>query len=189
MTEKIWFTSDQHYYHDNIIKYCGRPFSEASEMNRVMVERHNSVVGPKDKVYHIGDFAFRIEEKAIRALARSLNGRHTIILGNHDHDKSLPKVLFDWNVHYRIFETKIDDVQVTMCHYPMMSWQASFHGSFQLHGHTHGMIPFDPMVRRLDVGVDCWNFTPVSWETVKAKLLAVPTPKEQKGDERNDSSY
>ena len=180
MTQKIWFTSDQHFNHDNIIQYCSRPFSNVASMNEALIDNHNSVVGPKDQVYHLGDFAFRGDEKSTRALARKLNGRHTLILGNHDNERALPRILFDWCCHYRILETKIDDIQVTMCHYPMLSWQASFHGSFQLHGHTHGTVGFDPAVRRLDVGVDCWGFRPVSWEVVKEKLSSVPTPKELK---------
>jgi len=54
---KVFFTSDTHFNHVNIIKYCSRPFSSVEEMNREMIARWNSVVGPEDTVFHLGDFA------------------------------------------------------------------------------------------------------------------------------------
>jgi calcineurin-like phosphoesterase family protein len=54
---KVFFTSDTHFNHANIISYCSRPFSSADEMNREIIARWNAVVGPEDTVYHLGDFA------------------------------------------------------------------------------------------------------------------------------------
>lgn len=183
----IFFTSDQHYGHENIIKYCDRPFSSVKEMDEVMIENHNKTVKPEDTVYMVGDFAFHYHPEDILKLAKKLNGKKVWITGNHDRHigKEFPGQIF-----HRILELGGKDwfpYNPTLCHYPMLSWNASFHGSFQLHGHTHGTIPFDPTVRRLDVGVDCWDFKPVAWEIVRAKLEAVPTPKQKSvyGDSKN----
>lgn len=175
-TPRFWFTSDQHYGHNKIIEYANRPFGSVGEMDEEMIRRHNEVVSQGDFVFHLGDFMFHATEVKLKNLLRKLNGNHGVILGNHDHDplfKTIPH-------HYRLWERSFEGIQVTLCHYPMLSWQASFHGAFQLHGHTHGTIPFDPLVRRLDVGVDCWDFRPVEWEIIRTRLLAVPTPKQLK---------
>jgi calcineurin-like phosphoesterase family protein len=179
MTKEIFFTSDQHYGHGNIIKYCNRPFSSVPEMNEVMRENHNKTVQPSDMVYMVGDLAFHHTQEELIKLAKSLNGNKVFILGNHDQHISG----FPGEQIYRILELRgkfWEGYDPTLCHYPMMSWNKSFHGSFQLHGHTHGMIPFDPNVRRLDVGVDSNNFYPISWDEVKTKLNKVLTPKIQK---------
>lgn len=86
---EIWVTSDTHFFHDNIIKYCGRPFSNALEMNDYMVEKWNATVKPQDKVYHLGDVYMGggNTRDSISALLRSLNGKKRLILGNHDNGK------------------------------------------------------------------------------------------------------
>jgi calcineurin-like phosphoesterase family protein len=172
-----FFTSDQHYNHAKIIEYCNRPFSSVKEMDEVMIENHNKTVTPQDIVYFIGDLAFHLSPEEILKLVRKLNGNKIWVTGNHDEFiKGFPG-----QIYHRILELsggRWSPYNPTLCHYPMLSWNASFHGSFQLHGHTHGTISFDPNVRRLDVGVDTNNFTPISWDEIVAKLSKIPTPKE-----------
>lgn len=173
--KKVFFTSDQHYGHTNIIEYCKRPFSSVEEMDEVLIQNHNKVVKPWDTVYMLGDLAIWRSPHKIVDLARKLNGTKILIMGNHD--KITPG--FPGKEVFRFMEligSNWDGFDPTLCHFPMLSWNKSHHGTFQLHGHTHGNIPFDPKIRRLDVGVDCWNYTPVSWEEVRAKLEAVPAP-------------
>lgn len=92
----IYFTSDQHFYHANIIKYCNRPFATPAEiehgtiseisvfaMNHTMLENFNSVVKPGDTVYHLGDFA--LAHRAVTVFLPQMNGEHHLIAGNHDH--------------------------------------------------------------------------------------------------------
>lgn len=55
---KVFIIADTHFYHENIIKYCDRPFENASIMNDIMIEKWNSVVGKSDIVIHLGDFRF-----------------------------------------------------------------------------------------------------------------------------------
>lgn len=159
------------------MKYCKRPFSSVEEMDEAMIERHNKIVKPSDIVYWLGDFAFHKSDEEISKLIRRHNGEKIIITGNHDR-RSFHSMASE--SYYRILElsAKIFDPGLTLCHYPMMSWNKSFHGAFHLHGHTHGMIPFDGVNRRLDAGVDVHNFTPISWEEVRDKLSKLPTPKE-----------
>jgi calcineurin-like phosphoesterase family protein len=185
----IYFTSDQHFGHTNIIKYTSRPFSSVEEMDEQLIENYNKVVSKDDVVYHLGDFAFNKTPDEIASIFSRLNGRKRVLLGNHDNiiyfnspvNNKLNTGIVDvtpghLEVSFRAVLGK-DVLPVTLFHFPMLSWNKSFHGSYHLHGHTHGSIPFDLKVRRLDVGVDCNNYTPISLEQVHAKLQSIPTYK------------
>lgn len=181
---EIFFASDHHFDHANIITYCARPFSCTEEMNEVLIDNHNKYVKPGDIVYLLGDLSFDI--KGVKEILRVLNGIKYFLPGNHDKFKVTDLHI---NLLRSIHDTTIENIPVTFCHYPMLSWNKSFHGAFHLHGHTHGTIPFNPNVRRLDVGVDCHNYSPISWEVIKEKLSNVPTPKElRKLAQENDAT-
>lgn len=79
-----WFTSDTHFFHENILKYEpeARPFATVEEMNEKLIENWNSVVKPKDKVYHLGDFCFGGVKNV--SIAARLNGSKRLVMGNHD---------------------------------------------------------------------------------------------------------
>ena len=79
----IWFTSDTHFGHKNILIYesDARPFETLEEMHEVLIDRWNSVVRDGDTVYHLGDFAFGQQWVSI---AERLKGRKKLIMGNHD---------------------------------------------------------------------------------------------------------
>lgn len=82
---KVFITSDTHFGHTNIIKYCNRPFTSAEEMDEQLIKNWNSVVGPDDVVIHCGDFALYHDKEKIAEVVQRLNGRKILILGNHDH--------------------------------------------------------------------------------------------------------
>lgn len=147
-------------------------------MNEALIKNWNSVVSPNDTVYILGDVFFCQPSEAAQILSR-LNGKKHLVYGNHDKQiKSNRHVQQYFEViHPDLYEKKIEDHFVTMCHYPMMSWNKSFHGSFQLHGHIHGKQPFTGQMRRYDVGVDANGYAPVSWETIKEALLKIPLGK------------
>ena len=86
---EIWIISDSHFHHDNIIKYCNRPFSNAKEMDEYMVTMWNEVVKEQDKVYHLGDVYMGqgVKREETSLLLRSLKGKKRLILGNHDNGK------------------------------------------------------------------------------------------------------
>jgi len=177
----VWFTSDTHYGHKNIIRYAGRPFPSVEVMDKEMVERWNSVVQPGDVVYHLGDFAFCPADEAI-VIAQRLNGHKHLIFGNHD--KRLRKdsrFIKCWESTQDFLEIRVADEtltdgrdrgtrRITLCHYAMKVWNHSYRGTWQLFGHSHGTLHDDPNSKQLDVGVDCWNFIPVSYEQVREKM-------------------
>lgn len=169
-TMKTLFTSDSHFGHFNIIKYTHRPFSTIEEMNENLIFSWNSVVDPDDTVYHLGDFTMGSTEYAISILKR-LNGKKCIVLGNHD--KALRKAprafdgLIEWMKDYA--EVSINGQLIIMCHYPFSVWNQSHRGAWDLHGHCHNTHNYlnTEFVKRLDVGVDNFNYAPVSFEKVK----------------------
>ncbi len=169
-----WFTSDEHFGHFNIIKFCNRPFSSLEEMTEGLIDRHNEVVNEGDKVYHIGDMFWRTfgYDNAIKTIHR-LNGQHFYVLGNHEElmlDKAFQgEVLrksFVWVAEREVIRPNKMYPKIVLDHYAGRVWQGSGGGSIQLYGHSHGELERTPHGRSMDVGVDSHNYYPVSLDQV-----------------------
>ena len=163
--QRIFFTSDTHYGSKNIIKYCNRPYSSVEEMNEAIINNFNSRVTKHDLTYFLGDNVWG--HNNYKAFFEQLNGQKIIILGNHDNKQSYKKLLID-NVISGLYDIKhitVDNDFITLCHYPMRSWNRAYHGSYMLYGHVHNTIT--DYGRSCDVGIDKWNYHPVSWEELK----------------------
>lgn len=153
-----FFTADTHFGHGKVINYCKRPFATADEMDEVLIDNWNMIVKPDDVVYHLGDFMWHGDKRAATSLLNELNGRKHLIVGNHDHRQVRNNS--GWVEVDKLIEREIDGVHVTMCHYPLRTWAGIRRGGIHLHGHTHGSIQRENLT--YDVGVDVWNFRPVS---------------------------
>ena len=81
---EVMFTADQHFGHENIIRFCDRPFKDVDHMNEVMVERWNAVVDEDQTVFHLGDFSYRGKNDTVPKYLERLNGKIILIRGNHD---------------------------------------------------------------------------------------------------------
>lgn len=179
----IWFISDTHFGHANVIKYCDRPFSSADEMDEAIVTNWNSVVRKGDLVYHLGDVCFLKPDRA-RSLLDRLSGQIFLVKGNHDREQVLKACAsrFVWVRDYHELTVSasrgpfltIGDQKIVLCHFPFMTWNKSHRGSWHLHGHCHGNLPDDPGALRIDVGVDCHGFMPVSLDRVR-ELMSLKT--------------
>ena len=161
----IYFTADTHLNHYNIMRYCKRPFATTKEMDETIIANWNSVVGPNDTIYHLGDFAFCNSVEDVSKYLSRLHGRIHLILGNHDRRPT--KKCPDFISIQRILEDSYKGQKLTLCHYAMRTWNCSHYGAWQLYGHSHGSLQDDPTKLSIDVGVDSWGFTPVSFEQVK----------------------
>lgn len=173
----IWFTADYHLGHENIIKYCNRPFSTVEEMDAELIHRHNEVVRPDDTVYIIGDFTLGGHDIAVRYLER-LNGRIILQQGSHDSrwfDRDLGDGRISTIPPLHSLELPIQKGEykqiVVLCHYAMRSWDRSHYGSWHLFGHSHGKL--EPYGLSFDVGVDTHNFYPWSLEEVAEKMATL----------------
>ncbi|KKN85752.1 hypothetical protein LCGC14_0275570 [marine sediment metagenome] len=191
----VWFTADQHFGHRNIIKFCNRPFESVEEMDAEMIRRWNAVVEPGDAVYHLGDFTMEGYAYAKEIFAQ-LNGRVRILslLWHHDRrwlkkaqtapphtqDKSyvhsqtfvrlLPPIEVITVANYADSRSTLKErpVKITLGHYPMASWEASYHGAWHLHGHSHDQYHGGGFM--LDVGVDGWAYAPVSLDEIRTYM-------------------
>lgn len=182
---RIFFTSDTHFGHTNILKYCSwRPGADTLDieyMNNVLIEKWNSTIGADDIIYHLGDFAFLGTTKYIELLDK-LNGEIHLIIGNHDElrypkQKVLDK--FKSVTHQRIIY--IGNQAIYLNHFPFLCWGGMEHDPkvIQLHGHIHSHPDtistelYGGIVRegmQYDVGVDNNDMKPISWLEIKQKL-------------------
>lgn len=177
-----FYTADEHYFHKNIIEYQNRPFSSVKEMNETLIKNHNSVVGPKDTTYHIGDMVFGSHWMEI---VPRLNGSHVLIIGSHD------KVTFflrDMDTSpFVLVENTLEILHkpiIFLSHYAHRRWPKSHYGSWHLYGHNHGNLPDYGL--SMDVGVDTNNFFPYSEEEIKCKMENKKVTEYQIFDSRRD---
>lgn len=162
-----WYTSDHHFGHANIIKYCNRPFRSVQEMDRVMIERWNDSVRESDHVFVLGDFSFYNRERTAN-IAKRLKGTKTIVFGNHDKRQVQQALIFDCGWEHVDFPQVTEQNGFLLSHLPYNSddkrklpWP-TFYGKTLLHGHVHNawkLLPF-----QINVSVDAWDFRPVRLE-------------------------
>jgi len=181
-----FFTSDYHIGHNNIIAYSNRPFQNTNEMSREIIARHNAVVGPNDIVYNLGDFS--LNEKLVQEVLKQLNGTQHLIAGNHDrchschskHKRCLKEYMeYGFASIQERVELQIGNRTVLVTHMPLLhegdkdqrypQFRPIDKGQFLLHGHVHEKWRVNG--RQINVGVDQWNYAPVS-ETELADLMA-----------------
>ena len=154
MSPRVFFTSDTHFGHKGILKYCKdtRPYATVREHDEALIENWNkTVTRNSDIVYHLGDFAWHNrgddpEYTAEKILTR-LNGKKYLIAGNHD-QKEIRKL--NWAGVSWAERIKISGIFIYMSHYPVMGFRENAH----LHGHTHGNSQYRNRV--FDVGVDVY---------------------------------
>ncbi len=181
----IFFTSDNHFGHKNILKYCpgrGKRWSTVEEMDDGMRDLWNQTVKPGDLVYMLGDVAFWSSPERIRTFIRTLNGNKFLCLGNHDQNISKnisvlsPSAFVQISTYKEIKVTDkalgLDGHKVCLFHYSGRIWNKAHRGSWLLWGHSHGEL--EPYGRSVDVGVDSpWvtgqaEYRPFSLEEVAA---------------------
>lgn len=176
----IFFTSDTHFGHANIIKYAMRPYENVDQMNEDLIKRWNSVVGQDDIVFHLGDFMFGNINRFWEYRSR-LNGKIYLIHGNHDY-----KLMCEGNIEEGFedicaqMNICVDGQKIYLSHFPFLTFDGIFKDkpSWQLFGHVHSnknhpyTSPDMPRLNYLlptqyDVGTDNNDYTPVSFAQVK----------------------
>lgn len=161
---KLWFMSDLHYNHENVIKFNRRPFENVKEMNWHIEQELITKVGPGDILFDMGDLFWKTDETTMKnVISLACPKEWYKILGNHDnynvYRKSYIGTLF--TLLSDILEINVDhegrNYRLTLCHYPMISWNGKARGTLMIHGHCHGNIDninTESTDLRVDVGFD-----------------------------------
>lgn len=165
----IWFISDTHFFHDNILKFEHegnriRPmFDNVGQMNEMIAERWNASVKHGDKVYHLGDVTFKYNE-TFAALMKSLHGRKRLVVGNHDEIKNK----FLYNSFEKIQLWRLFKDEGFMCsHIPLRVDQLR-HVQVNVHGHIHQNLMAEG--NYINVCVEHTNYMPINMDSIKTKV-------------------
>lgn len=155
---KTWITSDLHFGHTNIMKFCPKTrghYKDVDHMDAEMIRLWNESVGPEDITYILGDVAFTNVQKAAYIL-RSLNGSKILIKGNHDSklvkDTRFTDCFVEVHDYLRLVYNK--QYLIILFHYPVWEWDQMHRGSIHFHGHLHGNFNGMPDSRAVDVSYD-----------------------------------
>ena len=173
---KIWFTSDTHFFHDKVVEYCQRPFASVEEMNEELIARWNSVVHRDGIVFHLGDFCFGKPDNWNYILDR-LKGRIFLVLGNHDTRQINEEIASRFECVAIQMRLHVNGQKIYLNHFPFLSYSGDNHGTWQLFGHIHSNQQASNIIDKhrltllqpgqYDVGVDNNNFTPVSYRQIE----------------------
>lgn len=178
--QNIFFISDLHLSHKNILKFDNRPFEDLQEMHVELIKNWNSVVGDEDIVYNLGDLSFGNDELS-KWFLYSVKGRIHHIMGNHDRLKDIKKLdriekIYEYGTEITVEDELSDDrsgkSHIIMSHYPILSWNRAHHGSIHLHGHAHQNLFRNKdyiwyyKKRVMDVGCNGINYTPISYKQI-----------------------
>jgi len=165
----IYFSSDWHLNHKNIMKYSNRPFSSIEEMNDNIIRNFFTSLENNSDVYYLGDLSFNLTTAESFLMSIPKNIRFHFIRGNHDkqlQDTLLKKYCTSVCNGYK--DINYNGQKITLCHYPMYSWNCSHYGAWMLHGHHHSNTQDRFYGKIMNVGVDLHNFKPISFDEVKS---------------------
>lgn len=151
--KNVFFTSDFHLFHTNVLRFDNRPFKDVHEMHDVIENNWNSVVGPDDIVIYVGDLSFakKQDRDYVDGLIWRLNGKIHFIMGNHDDFREVKKNtrfesvqdyielrITDYAIKGNNSQTLSRNETMFCCmHYPILEWNKLHRGSYMIHGHTH----------------------------------------------------
>ena len=166
----IYYTSDLHFFHFNILRICNRPFSSLEEMHEALINNWNKKVRPEDTVYILGDLSYKCQDITdLYKILKRLNGHKILVQGNHDHKwlkifkNTYPKEIKEIFEEITFYKEILDgSKQVALFHYPIEDYNHQYHGGYHLFGHIHNSGGVKKLEKRFNVGVDVNDFTPMT---------------------------
>ena len=169
-----WITSDLHFGHANIMKFCpqsrARFKNDVTYMNEQMVIEWNNTIAPEDTVYILGDVAFLPSAKAVEFMRRC-NGTKILVEGNHDR-KLLkdPGFRMCFKEIHKYLDITYEKHKIIMSHYPFLEWDQMHRGSLHFYGHLHGGVTNQEKYRCMDVGMDSTGMIAIQMEKAIATI-------------------
>ena len=161
----LFFTSDTHFGDSRILRSARRPFKTIAAHDAQIIAQWQATVGPQDEIWHLGDVAPGYNRAKLDALLADLPGRKHLVTGNNDDE--VTRTHPAWDSVHDYAELTEDGILCILCHYPLRTWNKIGKGSIDLHGHSHAMLK--PLARQYDVGVDAWDFRPVTLATIRGR--------------------
>jgi calcineurin-like phosphoesterase family protein len=180
MTTNTYFTSDTHWTHHNIRKFCPetRPCSSTEEMDEMLITQWNKKVPRTGTVYHLGDFTFSEDHDYVASIISRLHGKIHLILGNHDKIIRFTPSLREMFASVQDYkQIHVNKRAIMLCHYPLRSWDKAHGGAYHLFGHCHGSLDDRPFGKSMDVGIDTrpgGDMMPWSFEEIEAIMVTRP---------------
>lgn len=171
-----FITADLHLGHASIIEKCRRPFTDVDHMNISLINNINDRVGRDDRLIIVGDVAGKKVLGNMRKWRDMIICKNVFIVpGNHD---KMQVLKYYFRVLSKIYEYKIPDFHLVISHYAMRTWNQSHKGSCHVYGHSHGKLPplvgaDGKMAKCFDVGVDCWNYRPLSVPEIRVLMKKI----------------
>lgn len=153
-----------------------------AEMEDDLVRRYNEKVSPEDHVLFCGDIFFRCPSSEYERIIGRLNGRKSLVIGNHDPSPTVMRLLgFETVDHILRFD--IEGVPCVVCHYPYAASESYMRengikdkyaklrppkqqGTVLIHGHTHSLEKAKVAYSSVHVGVDAWGLGPAPIQEV-----------------------
>jgi calcineurin-like phosphoesterase family protein len=154
---KIFFTSDLHFGHKNILSYDNRPFLTTEANDEAIIKNWNDKVGIEDTVWILGDVSWHNVTKTNEILT-SLNGNKNLIIGNHDGKllrNSEFRSLFNEIANYK--EIPYGSTNIVLCHYPIPCFNRHYYGDYHLYGHVHISFEYNMMKHIKQEMVDLYD--------------------------------
>lgn len=182
--DKVFFTSDLHFGHENVIRFDNRPFQTVDEMDAELTRRWNEKVQPGDLVYVLGDLIWRSRTDDAHTLIKSLNGQIILIKGNHDqflHNAKARNALMDVKDYDDITVSLADGTnrRCILSHYFIPFYNGHRYRAIHLHGHSHVTEEAETerdIAQRLNaagfaneiynVGCMYWDYAPVTLDEI-----------------------
>jgi len=163
----FFLTSDTWFGRHQILNIANRyKFSSIEKMNDTLISNWNNKVKKNDVIFHLGNFAW--EPILAKNILKRLNGEIIFMVGNAD-DALLE--IADGFEDVKILEDQIieiPDFDCVLCHYPLDEWNGKGSGTIHFHGHTTFSHKTDlSLMNRVNVCVDFWNYSPVTYSTIK----------------------
>lgn len=182
----IWFISDTHFFHKDVISFCNRPFTDLNHMHEVLIKNWNDRVRPEDTIYVLGDMSFG-SYKDFEPITKQLQGKKFLIRGNHDKLSEGQYNKLGFTVYHEL-KMKLAGHMVRLSHYPYaLPWYKrpfaykselrymekrppKIEGEWLLHGHSHVKYKIAEKQKRIHIGVDAHNFRPVSQYEIESLI-------------------
>ena len=196
--KRIFFTSDWHIGHKNVLDFSKRPFRDLDHMHQVLINNYNAMINDSSICYFLGDFGLSGSEVMTKVI-RQLKGTKVLILGNHD-KKSNAMYNIGFDVVLNSATIYVAGERLTISHCPLrevfredttgmnnsdgtenwhgenrhIQYSVKNEGQFHLHGHCHAPNSGKSKVKenkQWDVGVDGNDYRPVSISQIESWIV------------------